>query len=363
MSLSRMPSIAKDIAPSAASPTTHPCRVQKVRRLTGDSVLVTLDPGEALEAFRHEPGQRVTFCLDLQDRTCFRSYNLVNAPEGLPQVAVKQVAQGGASQYFTQDVRPGDILNVAPPEGDLYPAELDSSAHHLMLFAAGSGITPLYSIARHALRARPDHHVTLFYANRSARDIMFRDELDQLAVSPRLEVFHILGDGGTGDAHSSGRLCPDRVAGLVAQFGRPACPEIAFISGPSGFQEAVRTGLRDVAPQLAVRDFSFGRQPYHHPDDPTDHRRGVDIHIVKNGVTRHIHGAPRHLTLLEAADRAGIEVPAECRGGICHRCKAKLLDGRTVSSGPREEQRTPPPGHILCCQERPASDEITLDLD
>ncbi len=350
-----------DSTAASAPLKTHPCHVQQVRRLTSESVLVTLDPGDALPAFRHEPGQQVTFCLTLSERTCYRSYNLVNSPEGLPQVAVKQVARGGASQFFTRELKPGDVLQVAPPEGDLYPARLDDAPHHMLLFAAGSGITPLYSVARHALRARPDHRVTLFYANRSTRHIMFRRELDQLAVSPRLEVFHILGDGGTGDANSSGRLDADRVAGLLAQFGHPNMDECAFVSGPEGFKEAVFAGLRDAAPMLEVRDFCFGRQPHRHPEDPTDHRHGVNIHIVKDGTTRHIQGVPRHLTLLEAADRAGVEVPAECRGGICHRCKAKLLDGRTVS-GPRELQRTPPAGYILCCQERPASDEITLDL-
>lgn len=350
-----------EIQATSAPLQTHPCRVQQVRRLTSESVLVTLDPGDALPAFRHEPGQQVTFCLTFPDRTCYRSYNLVNSPEGLPQVAVKQVARGGASQFFTEELKTGDTLQVAPPEGELYPAQLDHDAHHLLLFAAGSGITPLFSVAKHALRARPDHRVTLFYANRSARHIMFRKELDQLAVSPRMEVFHILGDGGTGEENSSGRLTAERVAGLLAQFGHPTLKECAFVSGPEGFQDAVMAGLRETAPHLQVRDFQFGRQPHRHPEDPSDSRRGVNIHIVKDGQTRHIEGAPRHLTLLEAADRAGVEVPAECRGGICHRCKAKLLDGRTVS-GPRESQRTPPKGYILCCQERPASDEITLDI-
>lgn len=363
MSSQRMASSAPHSTLDSAQPVTHPCRVQQVQRLTSDSVLVTLDPGEALPVFRYAPGQRVTFCLDLQDRTCYRSYNLVNAPEGLPQVAVKQVARGGASQFFTENLRVGDTLNVAPPEGDLYPAELDEAAHHVLLFAAGSGITPLYSIARHVLRARPDHRVTLFYSNRSTRHIMFREALDQMAVSPRMEVFHILGDGSTGESHSSGRLSPERVAGLISQFSHPSLPETAFVSGPDGYRDAVLEGLRTGAPSLPVRDFTFGRQPYHHPEDRSDRKHGVDIHIVQGGNIRTIQGAPRHLTLLEAADRAGIEVPAECRGGICHRCKAKLVDGRTVSSGPRELQRTPPKGYILCCQERPASHEVTLDLD
>ena len=95
---------------------------------------------------------------------CFRSYNLVNPVGQLPQIAVKQISEGGASQLFNEQVQPGDVLEVMPPSGHVYERKLDHTAHHIMLFAAGSGITPLISIAQHALMARPDHRVTLVFA-------------------------------------------------------------------------------------------------------------------------------------------------------------------------------------------------------
>ena len=158
-----MPQGSTSSAHQASTPATHPCRVRDIRRMTPDSVLVTLDPGPALPRFRHRPGQRITFCLDLQERPCFRSYNLVNTPGSLPQVAVKQVTRGGGAEFFNQQLSIGDVLNVVPPEGTLYPEHTDNQARHLLLFAAGSGITPLYSIA-HALRARLRPSRTLFYA-------------------------------------------------------------------------------------------------------------------------------------------------------------------------------------------------------
>ena len=86
----------------ASAPVTHPCRVRDIRRMTSDSVLVTLDPGPELPRFRHRPGQRITFCLELQERPCFRSYNLVNTPGSLPQVAVKKVTRGGGRSSSTR---------------------------------------------------------------------------------------------------------------------------------------------------------------------------------------------------------------------------------------------------------------------
>lgn len=346
----------------APAPETHPCTVRDVRRLTQDSVLVTLDPKEEIQTFQHKPGQRVTFCLDLQDRMCFRSYNLVNQPGDLPQVAVKKVTRGGAAEHFNDLLRIGDVLNVVPPEGTLYPDSIDLKARHLILFAAGSGITPIYSIAKHALRARPDHHVTLFYANSSTRDIMFAKELEELAHSSRMEVFHILGDGGTGEDASSGRLDGHRVAKLMEQYGGVDLPEHAFLSGPPGFMNAVESGLIDTPRTIPYRRYSFAHQPYVHPKDVGTDQLTSQLHIHSDGESRVLKDAPRHLTILEAADQAGMDMPADCRSGICHRCKAKLIDGRTVSKPDKTGGKPLKKGWILCCQERPASPEIDVEF-
>ena len=343
-------------------PETHPCKVREVRRLTHDSVLVTLDPEGPLQTFQHKPGQRVTFCLDLQDRTCFRSYNLVNCAGELPQVAVKRVTRGGAAEHFNDLLRIGDVLNVMPPEGTLYPDSVDLKSHHLILFAAGSGITPIYSIARHALRSRPDHHVTLFYANSSTRDIMFAKELEELAHSSRMEVYHILGDGGTGEDASSGRLDERRVAKLMDQYGKVELPEYAFISGPPGFMDAVESGLIDTSRSIPYRRYSFAHQPHVHPKDVGLNQLTSQLHIHSEGESRLIKDAPRHLTILEAADQAGLDMPADCRSGICHRCKAKLVQGRTVSKPDKAGGKPLKKGWILCCQERPASPEIDVEF-
>ncbi len=346
----------------APTPETHPCRVRDVRRLTQDSVLITLDPEAALAQFEHKPGQRVTFCLDLQDRTCFRSYNLVNQSGALPQVAVKKVTRGGVAEHFNDMLRIGDVLNVMPPEGTLYPDSIDQKARHLILFAAGSGITPIYSIARHALRARPDHHVTLFYANSSTRDIMFAQELEELAHSSRMEVFHILGDGGTGEDVSSGRVNGRRVSKLMEQYGGIDLPEHAFISGPPGFMNAVESGLIGTAKPIPYNRYSFANQPYLHPKDVGEDQLTSQLHIHSEGECRVLKDAPRHLTILEAADQAGLDMPADCRSGICHRCKAKLVQGRTVSKPDKASSNRLKKGWILCCQERPASPEIGVEF-
>jgi ring-1,2-phenylacetyl-CoA epoxidase subunit PaaE len=249
-----------------------------------------------------------------------------------------------------------------PPEGTLYPEHLDRQARHLILFAAGSGITPVFSIAQHALKARPDHHVTLFYANSSTRDIMFAKELEALANSARMEVFHILGDGGTGEDDSSGRLTGPRVAKLMDQYGGGDLPEHAFLCGPQGFMDSVEVGLQTAQRPITYSRYSFIHQPHLHPADPGVDTLTSTVTVQTKTGTKVLEEVPRHLTLLEVADQAGVDMPADCRSGICHRCKARLVAGRTVAKPDRTGSKPLADGWILCCQERPASGHLDIEL-
>lgn len=338
------------------------CTVENVRRMTPTSVLVTLNPGEHLPRFSHKPGQRVTFCLELGDAPAYRSYNLVNSPGELPCIAVKNVATGGGSEFFNENVEAGDSVRVSIPDGDIYDLATDHTAHHIMLFAAGSGITPLISIANHALTARPDHKVTLIYANSSARDIMMQSKLEEMAQSNRFEVFHVLGDGATGEDLSTGRLDGTKLQHLLGQFRRDDIPEMGFLSGPAGFMELVLEVTQQQEKPLPVVPYSFQRQPYLNPENHGHGSGTSTVQLSVNGLIREIK-APWHQTLLKSADAAGIAMPANCRSGICHRCKARLVAGHTTGGSSPIPGKKVPEGWILCCQQRPGSDRIEIEMD
>lgn len=344
------------------TPKTVPCTVREVKRMTTKSVVVTLDPGPNLPRFRHAPGQRLTFSLNVHGSPCFRSYNLVNPVGQLPQIAVKQVSEGGASQLFNEQVQPGDVLEVMPPSGHVYERKLDYTAHHIMLFAAGSGITPLISIAQHALMARPDHRVTLVFANSTPRDIMMQFELERMAKSSRFEVFHVLGDGATGEDLSTGRLDHAKLNRLLEQFHISGLPHTAFLSGPQGFMELIEEVAMAQPLPLATRRYSFMEQPFLHLEDRSATQRTSEVSVTMNGVTKVIEQVPRAMTLLEAADEAGLAMTANCRSGICHRCKAKLISGQTLQKTPAATERQVEAGWILCCQQRPASDRVEIEM-
>ena len=357
--------IHSEKTPSTAEqwqPKMVPCKVRAVRRMTPRSVVVTLDPGPALPRFRHTPGQRVTFCLNVNNNSCFRSYNLVNPLGELPQVAVKQVAEGGGSQFFNECLQPGDVLQVAPPTGHFYDQSLDYKAHHLLLFAAGSGITPMFSVAQHALKARPDHRVTLIYANSTARSIMMQRELDRMADSKRFEVFHVLGDGATGEDLSTGRLNHAKLDQLLKQYRSSELPEVAFQSGPAGFMSLIQAAATQQSRPFNLKRYSFGEQPFVHPDEQHSDAADSELVVTVNGVTHTLPAVSRRLTLLDAADEAGIAMTANCKSGICHRCKAKLISGQTFQAPAHSMGRKPENGYILCCQQRPGSDKVEIEV-
>lgn len=344
------------------APTTIPCKVNGVQRLTSNSVLITLDPGRATPLFDHKPGQQISILMASEDNVCYRTYNLVNGSGQMPQIAVKKVAQGGVSALINEQLRIGDTLEVTPPFGHLYDRSIDHKAHHMLLLAAGSGITPLISIARHALAARPDHRVTLIYANSTARDIIMHQALEELAGSKRMEVFHILGDGATGEDLSTGRLDHAKLQRLLDQYRMPNMPEVAMLSGPTGFMEMVGEVVGLQAQQLPLVTCSFQEQPFVHPLDRRLAPRFSDITVTLNGRTKKLTNVPSDQTLLEAADAAGLAMPANCRSGICHRCKAKLVKGNTVQSSQNSIGRPEPHGWILCCRHRPGSAEVEIEV-
>ena len=355
MALSKTPYIGN-------APKTVPCTVREVKRMTAKSVVVTLDPGPNLPRFRHDPGQRLTFCLNVNEAPCFRSYNLVNPVGKFPQIAVKQVTDGGASQMFNEQVQPGDVLQVMPPSGHLYERQLDYAARHIMLFAAGSGITPMISIAHHALTARPDHRVTLVYANSTPRDIMMQHELERMAKSSRFEVFHVLGDGATGEDLSTGRLDHAKLNRLLEQYHISGLPHIAFLSGPKGFMDLVEEVAGAHHAPISTRRYSFMEQPFLHLEDRSATQRTSEVCVTLNGVTKVIDNVSRSMTILEAADDAGLAMTANCRSGICHRCKAKLIAGQTVQQTQTAPARPVEAGWILCCQQRPSSGRVEIEM-
>jgi ferredoxin-NADP reductase len=331
-----------------ALPGERRLRVLSVRQETPDALSIVIERPAGLV---YQAGQFLTLVLPLDGGEVRRSYSLSSSPlDGGPLViTVKQVEGGLASRWLHRNVRPGAVLRVRGPSGNFTFAPADP-IRRLVLVGGGSGITPLMGILRTALVSCPELPVHLLFANRSATDVIFRAELDQLAAAhPRLTVRHVLEAGGDGVGCGQGRVT---AADLEAALGGEVAGSRVYLCGPEGMMSAAEAGLASLglAPhQLKTERFVTVRRPVGEASGR--------LYQLRVGAKRvEVSGAR---TLLESATEARIDLDFSCTMGGCSACKARLVEGEVVMDEPNclsEDERAA--GLILTCVARPVSDVV-----
>ncbi|QKV96254.1 2Fe-2S iron-sulfur cluster binding domain-containing protein [Streptomyces sp. NA02950] len=353
----------------------HRLRVRSVEPLTDDAVAVSLEVPEALAGvFAHRPGQHVTVRHVLDGRELRRSYSVCPPPPpgacGGLRLVVKRLGAGGFAEYATGDLAAGDHLELAPPTGD-FRLVARPGAHHVLI-AAGSGITPLLSMAQAALRDDRACRVSLVYANRTARSVLLADELADLkdAHPGRFFVLHVLSRETRESDLLSGRVDAGRLPGLLALLGaEPGDDAYFYLCGPWGLVAEARAALTawGAGPErVRFELFSAGTALREGPDDPAPASGGTAGRITARlgGRTTVTTMEPADRTVLDALLRARPELPYSCRDGLCGSCRARVTAGRVTlgrqyALGADELAA----GYTLACRARPESDEIEFDFD
>ncbi len=207
----------------------------------------------------HLPGQHVDIRLTAEDGyTVERSYSIASPPEqGHLELTVERLPDGEVSPYLTDELRPGDQLELRGPIGGYFTWTV-ADGGPLALIAGGSGIVPLMAMIRHRAEAGSDIPVTLLYSSRTYEDIIYRTELDRLAAdSPNLRVIHTLTRGQPQGWTGYGRRI-DRDL-LMATIGPPAETSLAFTCGPTRLVESVANELLSLGyPAHRIKTERFG---------------------------------------------------------------------------------------------------------
>lgn len=357
---------------AVASTRFHPLRVSAFTRETPDAVCITLEPPpHAEDTFRFTPGQYLTLRRVIDGVEHRRSYSICSAPgEGL-RVGVKRVPGGLFSAWAVEELKAGDVVEAMPPEGrfGLSP-DPATPPRTVLLVAAGSGITPILSIASSILAREPASRVVLLYGNRSAGSIMFRTALEDLKdrYLARFSVVHVLSREKHELAALHGRLDAERIRALLPGLLDPAAIDAAFLCGPSGLPEAATEALSalGVPPErIHTEHFTTAAATAPRPLAPVvpDAPPAAIAAITLDGVTRDVPLAQGE-TVLEAGLRAGLDLPWSCRGGMCCTCRARVTEGAAemalnYSLQPWEVEG----GYVLTCQSRPTTDRVALDYD
>lgn len=347
----------------------HPLRVGAVERLCEDAVAVSLEVPEQLRAaYAFRPGQYLTLRLLNDGREERRSYSICAPAGAAPRIGVRRVDTGLFSEWLVDRLAAGDEVEVAPPAGAFTPGELRPGAHHALI-AAGSGITPVLSIAASVLAAHPDTRVTLLYGNRRTDTVMFTEELADLknAHAPRLQLIHVLSREHLEAEIASGRLDAVKIKQLLGAFVDVADVDHWWLCGPLGMTEAATEVLAGfgVDPARVHRELFYVDEP-----PPEVHRAEASPTGETSEVTVVLNGRTTRLTLardervLDGAQRVRGDLPFACKGGVCGTCRARLTDGevRMRRNFVLEDDEVAA-GFVLTCQSLPVSAAVTVDYD
>jgi ferredoxin-NADP reductase len=335
------PTIAPTVTPARG---LHRLRVARVVVETAEARSFVLEtPAGARDRFAYRAGQFLTFRVPIGGREYYRSYSMSSAPalgEAL-QVTVKRVPGGAVSNWLNDTLSAGDVIEATPPAGVFVLRDCDDA---LVVFAAGSGITPVFSLVKTVL-ATTRRPVRLLYANRDRASTIFAAPLTELVGRHpgRLRVsWHYDDERGFVD-RAAVRAALDGTAG---EF---------FVCGPDGFMDVVAEVLaaEGVAPDLVhVERFTPAAQP----DERADAEGSAAELIVQCG-RRRVAGEHRAgATILQTARALGLAPPSSCEAGSCATCIARVTEGSVRMR--HNEALTPEEvaeGWVLTCQAFPTS--------
>jgi len=353
----------------------HALKVASVERIAEDAVCVTLEVPPALrDSFAFHAGQYVTVRRKIGDREERRTYSIVTAPGGdALRLGVRLQNGGRMSGEIATRINSGDLLDVGTPMGRFRTEINPGREQSYVAFAAGSGITPLLSLAADVLGREPRSRFTLIYGNRTASRTMFLEQTLALKnrYIDRFAVHFVMSREPQQSQLLNGRIDGAKLRELASHIVEIATADEYLICGPGGMVDEIREAVKQLNPSAAIRfeRFANGSAPAQVAETAAigaavEPEVMAMITVLMDGRRRTFPMAPGDASVLSAAERAGLNLPFSCRSGICATCRAKITAGQAVMTHnialePWETDL----GFVLCCQARPMGAALELSYD
>ena len=364
-----------------SAPRFQELKVKQVSPEAAGSVAITFDiPAEARADFHFEPGQFLTLRAMVNGQDVRRNYSISSPRSRLHQrgeleVGIRPVEGGLFSNWAASALKAGDRISVLPPEGRFTVKK--ARAIHRVGFAAGSGITPILSIAATTLEEQPESKFTLVYGNRRMSSVMFNEALQDLKdkYKNRLTLIHVLSRQAQEVPMLEGRIDAAKVQQLIDTLLPAKSMDEVFVCGPEAMIDAVEGALKTAgvpADRIYSERFTSPTLENLSPDarraavqlaDPEAPAGQVQLTVV-------VDGKPHELAMrsdqhvLDVALSAGLDLPYSCKAGVCCTCRAKVLEGAvTMDKNFTLEADEMAQGFVLSCQARPVSDKLVVSYD
>ncbi len=338
----------------------HQLEVSAVKKLTEDCVKIELSvPLDLKRKYVFKAGQYLDFIIDIDNKEEHRSYSICSGADEILSIAVKSISNGKVSKWFNELVKSGDAIWVSEPKGNF---TLNESVKNVIGIAAGSGITPILSIAKEL--KQNGGTLNLVYGNRKIDSIIFKDEI---AALNNVHVDHFL-TGEKVDGYHEGRINKDSFTEWLKSDLNRLKSDAFFICGPEQM-------IMDVKATLTFFGVSNDKIRYELFTAPvlmeSSSKKAVSsfdglskVKAILESEVVEFSLASKGGSLLEAAEKAGLDAPYSCKGGVCCSCRAKVLKGSAMMKAnyalTDEEVEQ---GYILTCQAHPSSEELIFSYD
>ena len=341
---------------------------------TDDTSVVSLDvPVHLQSVFKYAQGQHLTLKADIAGEDVRRSYSLCSSPlENEWKVAIKQIPGGKFSTFVNNEVKAGDLIEVMEPSGNFGVSVKPEDSKNYIFFAAGSGITPVLSMLKTHLKAEPNATCKLFYVNKTAKSIIFKEELEQLRNTyfGRLEIYYFLTKERRDIQLFNGRFDDDKMKVLTNTFIDIPDTNEVFLCGPEKMVNYVSEYLINAGLPKDLIHFELFVTGLTEEDIKRAERlakqnvEGTEITIVDGGKEFSFTMTKEYDNILDAALGAGADLPFACKGGVCSTCKCRVVEGSVeMKINYALDEKEVSQQLVLSCQAVPTTDKVVVDFD
>ncbi|HZH85703.1 MAG TPA: 1,2-phenylacetyl-CoA epoxidase subunit PaaE [Brumimicrobium sp.] len=355
------------------NPRFHILKVKDIRQETQDAVSIALTvPSELAANYKYQPGQYLTFRTFIDGEEVRRSYSICTGiQENELRVAVKKMIHGKFSTFANSALKIDDEIEVMTPMGTFTTEINEDTEKSFLFFAGGSGVTPVMSLIKTILHTAKKSNVTLIYGNRGVDHIIFRDELEDLKnrYMNNFSLMHVFSNEKVGNKVQEGLLDKSKIEQIYKAVLQGRTIDEVFVCGPEPTIFAVKGVFEELGFDPKKVHFELFTSPTQNNTKPlpkvvSAEKVEANIKVILDGEEILLSLESDGMSILDAAAKAGADVPYACKGGVCCTCKAKVLEGKAIMDvNYALEADEVEAGYILTCQAHPVSEKLVVSYD
>jgi ring-1,2-phenylacetyl-CoA epoxidase subunit PaaE len=357
--------------PESRGPQYYDLTIKNIVNETRDAITIVFQQPDTKISYKS--GQFLTLIIPVQGKEVRRAYSLCSSPftDGDLAVTVKRVDKGLMSNWLPDNLKAGSKIKVMEPMGQFTTEFESANKRHLVMFAGGSGITPMMSIIKSTLTQEPNSICSLIYCNRDIDSIIFKEEFDKLQTTyeGRLHVIHILDNAPMNWQGYSGLLNHEMLKKLFERIPNWGDEKTTYLMcGPEGMMKNVDTLLEQHSiPKNRIFKESFvqgiiAKETKSDTPSTEGEIKTREVTIRYDGQEYKVMVDPKR-TILETALDQGIDLPYSCQSGLCTACRGKALSGKVKldeEEGLSQSERNE--GYVLTCVGHPLTDDVVIEI-